>query len=148
MTRLVFGIGVDTKTVWGRRASHRLRQQNDDLTGRMTMGMLSLKPEHLSVLFSIERLALYEDIDRNKAVDRSEKEEWFGRWAENLPADCDLRNRGQVEQRIEELVARDGHRWKALVLIELARFAPYDPYRFEMKSENPNGISDSSDKKD
>ena len=139
VTRLVFAIGVDVKTVWERRASHRQRRQNDDSAGRVTMEMLSLKPEHLSVLFSIERLALYEDIDRSRAVDRREKEKWFDRWFENLPDDCDLLNRGQVKRRIEELVARDGDTWKALVLIELARFAPYDLYRFETESENPEG---------
>lgn len=74
VTRLVFAIGVDAKTVWERRASHRQRRQNDDSADRATMETLSLKPEHLSVLFSIERLALYEDIDRSKAVDRDEKE--------------------------------------------------------------------------
>ena len=147
VTRLVFAIGVDVKTVWERRASHRQRQQNDDSAGRVTMEMLSLKPEHLSVLFSIERLALYEDIDRSKAVDRREKEEWFDRWSENLPDDCDLLNRGQVKRRIEELVARDGNTWKALVLIELARFTPYDLYRFETESENPEGGPDSSIKR-
>lgn len=147
VTRLVFAIGVDVKTVWERRASHRQRQQNDDSAGRATMEMLSLKPEHLSVLFSVERLALYEDIDRSKAVDRREKEEWFDRWSENLPDDCDLLNRGQVKRRIEELVARDGDTWKALVLIELARFAPYDLYRFETESENPEGGPDSSIKR-
>ena len=139
VTRLVFAIGVDVKTVWERRASHRQRRQNDDSAGRVTMEMLSLKPEHLSVLFSIERLAIYEDIDRSRAVDRREKEKWFDRWSENLPDDCDLLNRGQVKRRIEELVARDGDTWKALVLIELARFAPYDLYRFETESENPEG---------
>ena len=147
VTRLVFAIGVDAKTVWERRASHRQRQQNDDSAGRVTMEMLSLKPEHLSVLFSIERLALYEDIDRSRAVDRREKEEWFDRWSENLPDDCDLLNRGQVKRRIEELVARDGNTWKALVLIELARFTPYDLYRFETESENPEGGPDSSIKR-
>ena len=147
VTRLVFAIGVDVKTVWERRASHRQRQQNDDSAGRATMEMLSLKPEHLSVLFSVERLALYEDIDRSKAVDRREKEEWFDRWSENLPDDCDLLNRGQVKRRIEELVARDGNTWKALVLIELARFTPYDLYRFETESENPEGGPDSSIKR-
>ena len=147
VTRLVFAIGVDVKTVWERRASHRQRRQNDDSAGRMTMEMLSLKPEHLSVLFSIERLALYEDIDRSRAVDRREKEKWFDRWSENLPDDCDLLNRGQVKERIEELVARDGNTWKALVLIELARFDPYDLYRFETMSENPEGGSDSSIKR-
>ena len=147
VTRLVFAIGVDVKTVWERRASHRQRQQNDDSAGRATMEMLSLKPEHLSVLFSVERLALYEDIDRSKAVDRREKEEWFYRWSENLPDDCDLLNRGQVKERIEELVARDGNTWKALVLIELARFTPYDLYRFETESENPEGGPDSSIKR-
>ena len=111
------------------------------------MEMLSLKPEHLSVLFSIERLALYEDIDRSRAVDRREKEKWFDRWSENLSDDCDLLNRGQVKRRIEELVARDGDTWKALVLIELARFAPYDLYRFETESENPEGGPDSSIKR-
>ena len=146
VTRLVFAIGVDVKTVWERRASHRQRQQNDDSAGRATMEMLSLKPEHLSVLFSVERLALYEDIDRSKA-DRREKEEWFDRWSENLPDDCDLLNRGQVKERIEELVARDGNTWKALVLIELARFTPYDLYRFETESENPEGGPDSSIKR-
>ena len=147
VTRLVFAIGVDIKTVWERRASHRQRQQNDDSAGRVTMEMLSLKPEHLSVLFSIERLALYEDIDRSRAVDRREKEKWFDRWSENLPDDYDLLNRGQVKRRIEELVARDGDTWKALVLIELARFAPYDLYRFETESENPEGGPDSSIKR-
>ena len=147
VTRLVFAIGVDVKTVWERRASHRQRQQNDDSAGRATMEMLSLKPEHLSVLFSIERLALYEDIDRSRAVDRREKEKWFDRWSGNLPDDYDLLNRGQVEERIEELVARDGNTWKALVLIELARFDPYDLYRFETMSENPEGGSDSSIKR-
>ena len=147
VTRLVFAIGVDVKTVWERRASHRQRQQNDDSAGRATMEMLSLKPEHLSVLFSIERLALYEDIDRSRAVDRREKEKWFDRWSENLSDDCDLLNRGQVKRRIEELVARDGDTWKALVLIELARFAPYDLYRFETESENPEGGPDSSIKR-
>ena len=147
VTRLVFAIGVDVKTVWERRASHRQRQQNDDSAGRATMEMLSLKPEHLSVLFSVERLALYEDIDRSKAVDRREKEEWFDRWSENLSDDCDLLNRGQVKERIEELVARDGNTWKALVLIELARFTPYDLYRFETESENPEGGPDSSIKR-
>ena len=147
VTRLVFAIGVDVKTVWERRASHRQRRQNDDSAGRVTMEMLSLKPEHLSVLFSIERLALYEDIDRSRAVDRREKEEWFDRWSENLPDDCDLLNRGQVKRRIEELVARDGNTWKALVLIELARFTPYDLYRFETESENPEGGPDSSIKR-
>ena len=147
VTRLVFAIGVDVKTVWERRTSHRQRQRNDDSADRATMETLSLKPEHLSVLFSIERLALYEDIDRSKTVDRSEKEEWFGKWSENLPADCDLLNQGQVKQRIEELVARDGTTWKALVLIELARFVPYDSYRSETESENPDGRLDSSIKK-
>ena len=147
VTRLVFAIGVDVKTVWERRTSHRQRQQNDDSADRATMETLSLKPEHLSVLFSIERLALYEDIDRSKAVDRGEKEEWFGKWSENLPADCVLLNQGQVKERIEELDARDGTTWKALVLIELARFVPYDSYRSEMESENPDGSSDSSIKK-
>ena len=147
VTRLVFAIGVDAKTVWERRASHGQRQQNDDSADRATMEMLSLKPEHLSVLFSIERLALYEDIERSKAADRSEKEEWFDRWSESLPEDCDLLNRGQVQQRIEELVARDGNTWKALVLIELARFTPYDLYRFETESENPEGGPDSSIKR-
>ena len=147
VTRLVFAIGVDVKTVWERRASHRQRRQNDDSAGRATMEMLSLKPEHLSVLFSIERLALYEDIDRSRAVDRREKEKWFDRWSGNLPDDYDLLNRGQVEERIEELVARDGNTWKALVLIELARFTPYDLYRFETMSENPEGGSDSSIKR-
>ena len=147
VTRLVFAIGVDVKTVWERRASHRQRRQNDDSAGRATMEMLSLKPEHLSVLFSIERLALYEDIDRSRAVDRREKEKWFDRWSGNLPDDYDLLNRGQVEERIEELVARDGNTWKALVLIELARFDPYDLYRFETMSENPEGGSDSSIKR-
>ena len=147
VTRLVFAIGVDVKTVWERRASHRQRRQNDDSADRMTMEMLSLKPEHLSVLFSIERLALYEDIDRSRAVDRREKEKWFDRWSGNLPDDYDLLNRGQVKRRIEELVARDGDTWKALVLIELARFAPYDLYRFETESENPEGGPDSSIKR-
>ncbi|MDT7507388.1 hypothetical protein QRX42_02880 [Bifidobacterium sp. H6bp22N] len=147
VTRLVFAIGVDVKTVWERRTSHRQRQQNDNSADRATMETLSLKPEHLSVLFSIERLALYEDIDRSKAVDRGEKEEWFGKWSENLPADCVLLNQGQVKERIEELDARDGTTWKALVLIELARFVPYDSYRSEMESENPDGSSDSSIKK-
>ena len=147
VTRLVFAIGVDAKTVWERRASHGQRQQNDDSADRATMEMLSLKPEHLSVLFSIERLALYEDIERSKAADRSEKEEWFDRWSESLPEDCDLLNRGQVQQRIEELVARDGNTWKALVLIELARFTPYDLYRLEMESEDPDGRSESSIKR-
>ncbi|WP_044097617.1 hypothetical protein [Bifidobacterium sp. 7101] len=147
VTRLVFAIGVDVKTVWERRASHRQRRQNDDSADRMTMEMLSLKPEHLSVLFSIERLALCEDIDRSRAVDRREKEKWFDRWSGNLPDDYDLLNRGQVKRRIEELVARDGDTWKALVLIELARFAPYDLYRFETESENPEGGPDSSIKR-
>ena len=147
VTRLVFAIGVDAKTVWERRASHGQRQQNDDSADRATMEMLSLKPEHLSVLFSIERLALYEDIERSKAADRSDKEEWFDRWSESLPEDCDLLNRGQVQQRIEELVARDGNTWKALVLIELARFTPYDLYRLEMESEDPDGRSESSIKR-
>lgn len=146
VTRLVFAIGVDAKTVWERRASHRQRRQNDSVD-QATMETLSLKPEHLSVLFSIERLALYEDIDRSKAVDRGEKEEWFGKWSESLPADCVLLNQGQVKQRIEELVARDGTTWKALVLIELARFVPYDSYRSETESENPDGRLDSSIKK-
>ncbi|MGX5271689.1 hypothetical protein JNUCC75_05965 [Bifidobacterium polysaccharolyticum] len=146
VTRLVFAIGVDVKTVWERRASHRQRRQNDSVD-QATMETLSLKPEHLSVLFSIERLALYEDIDRSKAVDRGEKEEWFGKWSESLPADCVLLNRGQVKERIEELVARDGTTWKALVLIELARFVPYDSYRSEMESEDPDGRSDSSIKR-
>lgn len=109
--------------------------------------MLSLKSEHLSVLFSIEPLALHKDIDRSKAADRSEKEEWFGRWSENLPGDCDLLNRGQVKQRIEELAARDEATWKALVLIELARFAPYDSYHSGAEPENPDGMSNPSDKK-
>ena len=147
VTRLVFAIGVDVKTVWEQRTSHRQRQQNDDSADRATMETLSLKPEHLSVLFSIERLALYEDIDRSKAVDRGEKEEWFGKWSENLPSDCVLLNQGQVKERIEELDARDGTTWKALVLIELARFVPYDFYRSEMESANPDGRSDSSIKK-
>ncbi|WP_390459165.1 hypothetical protein [Bifidobacterium apicola] len=147
VTRLVFAIGVDVKTVWERRTSHRLRQQNDEATDRLTMEMLSLKPEHLSVLFSIERLALYEDIDRSKAADRGEKEEWLDKWSENLPAGCDFLNRGQVKQRIEELVARNGTTWQALVLIELARFVPYASYRSEMKPGNSGGESGSSDKR-
>ncbi|AII74234.1 hypothetical protein [Bifidobacterium coryneforme] len=147
VTRLVFVIGVDVKVVRERRANHGMRRQDDDLTDRITMEMLSLKPEHLSVLFSIERLALYEDIDRSKATDRGKKEEWLGRWSENLPADCDFLNRGQVKQRIEELVARDGTTWKALVLIELARFVPYASYRAETESGNSDGTSDSSDKR-
>lgn len=147
VTRLVFALGVDAKTVWERRTSHRLRQQNDEMTDRLTMEMLSLKPEHLSVLFSIERLALYEDIDRSKAADRGGKEEWLGRWSESLPADCDFLNRGRVKQRTEELVARDGTTWQALVLIELARFVPYASYPSEMESGNSGGTSGSSDKR-
>ncbi|MCI1978375.1 MAG: hypothetical protein LKJ44_01450 [Bifidobacteriaceae bacterium] len=125
VTRLVFAVGVDAKMVWERRNKRTNQQQEEDSTSRIAAGILSLKPEHLSVLFSVERLSVYEDIERGKSTDRDQKEQWLDQWADSLPEGCHFLNLDQTKQKIEELVARDGTAWKRLVLIELAQFRPY-----------------------
>lgn len=126
VARLVFAVGVDAKTVWEHRGEHVRSQQKDVADGQVALNLLLLKPEHQSVLFSIERLSVYKDIERGKPKSRADKEQWLDQWGKRLPESCHLLNLGQVKQEAEDLVARDGGLWKRLVLIELARFKPYE----------------------
>ena len=65
---MVFAVGVDAKTVWEHRGEHVRSQQKDVADGQVALNLLLLKPEHQSVLFSIERLSVYKDIEVNQRV--------------------------------------------------------------------------------
>lgn len=147
VARLVFAVGVDAKTVWEHRGEHARSQQEDVADGQVALNLLLLKPEHQSVLFSIERLSVYKDIERGKPKSRADKEQWLDQWGKRLPEGCHLLNLGQVKQEAEDLVARDGDLWKRLVLIELARFKPYELIESGEDETGKKGKSPSFDSK-
>ncbi|WP_288240228.1 hypothetical protein [uncultured Bifidobacterium sp.] len=145
--RLIFAVGVDIKTVWKCRKERVRSRLEDESFDQAAMNLLLLKPEHQSILFSIERLSVYEDIERSKPEYRTEKEQWLARWVDNLPEGSHLLNRGQTKQKVEELVAKDGNLWKELVLIELARFKPYQLIKSGEDESDKKGKCPSFDSK-
>ena len=147
VVRLIFAVGVDIKTVWKCRKERARSRQEDESFDQAAMNLFLLKPEHQSILFSIERLSVYEDIERSKPEHRTEKEQWLARWVDNLPEGIHLLNRGQTKQKVEELVAKDGNLWKELVLIELARFKPYQLIESDEDASDKKGKCPSFDSK-
>lgn len=147
VVRLIFAVGVDIKTVWKCRKERARSRQKDESFDQAAMNLFLLKPEHQSILFSIERLSVYEDIERSKPEHRTEKEQWLARWVDNLPEGIHLLNRGQTKQKVEELVAKDGNLWKELVLIELARFKPYQLIESDEDASDKKGKCPSFDSK-